>query len=164
MTLMAAAFGGERGLPAQFGIGNFGKINERVYRGAQPDAMGILSLKRMGVKTIVNLRMTNDVWNGESSAARTNGMLYVNVPMSGLGRPEDEQVRKALAILNTSPGPIFIHCQHGCDRTGTIIACYRIQHDLWASQAALREADLYGLSNWERGMRDFILNFGRPQK
>ena len=54
---------------------------------------------------------------------------------------------------------MFIHCLHGCDRTGTIIACYRIQHDGWTSEQALREADQYGMSQWEVGMRNYIKDF-----
>src|SRR5579872_693185 len=54
--------GFSRGLPEQEGILNFGKVNERLYRGAQPDTEGMKSLKRLGVKLIVNLRMADDSW------------------------------------------------------------------------------------------------------
>jgi len=55
-------------------------------------------------------------------------IMYANVPMSGVSQPTDQQVMQVLTLLETVPGPVFIHCLHGADRTGTIIACYRIKH------------------------------------
>jgi len=153
-----------RGLPAQQGIRNFGQINEELYRGAQPDEAGILSLKRLGVKMIVNLRMTNNAWKQEASLAQAYGIVYTNVPFKGTGRPKEDQIATALAIIQNSQGPVFVHCRHGCDRTGTIIACYRIQHDGWSSEAALAEARTYGMSKFERGMRSYIIDFGKKAK
>jgi protein tyrosine/serine phosphatase len=68
-------------------------------------------------------------------------------------------VAQVLALLEKLPGPVFIHCKHGCDRTGTMVACYRIQHDGWSAKTALQEAVTYGLSKWERGMKRFIREF-----
>ncbi|SPE52241.1 Protein tyrosine/serine phosphatase (modular protein) [Verrucomicrobia bacterium] len=161
LFLATACRAGERGMPTQEGIGNFGRVNDVVLRGAQPHAAELKSLKRLGVKTIINLRMTNEVWKAEEAEARANGMAYFNVPMSGLGRPTDEQVRKVLAIIASSSGPVFVHCEHGCDRTGTVIACYRIVHDQWRGDAALREAEEYGLSRYERGMKGYIADFAK---
>lgn len=167
VTLLILTIGGlarGRGLPAQQGIRNFGQINEELYRGAQPDAAGILSLKRLGVKTIIDLRMSKDAWKQEAAVARANGIVYTNVPFKGTGRPRGDQVASALAIIQTSPGPVFVHCRHGCDRTGTVIACYRIRHDGWSSEAALAEARRYGMSKFERGMRSCIVEFGKKAK
>jgi uncharacterized protein (TIGR01244 family) len=152
----------DRGVPPSEGIVNFGKVNDRLYRGAQPDAAGIKSLARLGIKTIIDLRMTNDVWQAEAAEARANGLTYTNVPMKGFGRPKPEHVEQALAIIDSLPSPVFVHCQHGCDRTGTIIACYRIRHEQWSSEQALREAKQYGISVFSRGMKKYILEFGKP--
>jgi protein tyrosine/serine phosphatase len=152
---------GERGQPAQDGILNFGKVDEQVYRGAQPDAEAIKTLKKLGVKLIVNLRLPGDGWKEEASEALANGILYTNFPMSGVGRPNDEQVRQVLALFENLSAPVFIHCQHGCDRTGTVIACYRIQHHGWSAELALREAERYGISKFEYLMRRYVLGF-RP--
>ena len=91
------------------------------------------------------------------------GSSYTNIPMSGVGRPRDEQIRQVLALFESDLAPVFIHCQYGCDRTGTVIACYRIQHGGWSSELALREAERHGISKLEYQMRKYILAF-RPER
>ena len=158
LLVVAVCAAGQRGLPAQDGIGNFGKVSDGLYRGAQPDAQAIKNLKQLGIKTIINLRMANDVWKEEEAEARANGITYTNLPFKGLGRPTGEQVKTALAIIGAS-GPVFIHCKHGCDRTGTIVACYRIQQQKWTGASALQEAEHYGMSSLELGMKRFVADF-----
>jgi len=166
IVILAVKFceAGERGLPVQEGILNFGKIDDHVYRGAQPDATGIQNLKRLGVKLIVNLRQPGDGWKEEAAEALAHGILYTNIPMSGVGRPKDETVRQVLAVFETPSAPIFVHCQFGCDRTGTVVACYRIQHYHWSSELALREAERYGISKYENQMRRYVIEFEKATK
>jgi tyrosine-protein phosphatase SIW14 len=154
----------DRGLPPQEGIANFGRVNNKLFRGAQPDEGGIKSLKRLGIGLIINLRMPGDVLKTEAPEALACGITYTNVPLRGLGRPRDEDIRKILELIEGSPAPVFVHCEHGCDRTGTIIACYRIRHEKWSSSAALEEAQRYGMSPLERGMKRFVEDFSRSQK
>jgi protein tyrosine/serine phosphatase len=164
LSLFWAAPSPARGLPVQEGILNYGKVSDHLYRGAQPDAEGIKSLKRLGVKMIVNLRMAGDQWKEEAALAQASGIQYTNFPMSGAGRPNEDQVRQILSLFESCPNPVFVHCQHGCDRTGTIVACYRIQHDHWSSDLALREAKKYGISFVEFRMKRFVAYFARPPK
>ena len=163
VLISQSCLAGPRGQPEQQGIGNFGRINDNLYRGAQPDAAGIQSLRRLGVKLILNLRMPKDVWPGEEAAARANGIAYTNLPMSGLGRPADDAIKNILSIIESSGGPVFVHCEHGCDRTGTVIACYRIEHDKWSGGRALQEAALYGMSKLERGMKQYVSAFAKAR-
>src|SRR5690349_4861987 len=73
-----------RGVPASEGILNFAKVSDVLYRGAQPDEAGIESLSRLGVKTIINLRMADDAWQQEQTQAMSHGILYTNVPFHGM--------------------------------------------------------------------------------
>ncbi len=163
LLLVSLCGAGERGLPPREGIRNFGKINEELYRGAQPDAAGIRNLKRLGVKSIVNLRSPGEDWKRELADAEASGIVFTNIPLSGIRRPKLEQVKQVLAAIKALPPPVFIHCRHGCDRTGTIVACYRIEYEKWSNLAALQEAELYGISKLERGMRDFIRHYGKAK-
>jgi protein tyrosine phosphatase (PTP) superfamily phosphohydrolase (DUF442 family) len=150
---------GDRGVPATHGIANFGQVNDHLFRGAQPDAAGMANLKELGIKTVICLRMTNDLWGPEKAEATNNGMAFINIPLRGNARPKDADVARALSMIENSPGPAFVHCVFGCDRTGTIIACYRIEHDHWTGAEAQKEADHYGMSSLEFGMKRFIANF-----
>lgn len=86
-------------------------------------------------------------------------MKYVNVPIQGWSAPTRAQLEQIFPLLHTDSEPVFVHCRRGKDRTGTIIACYRIQHYNWTNQRALDEANSYGMSYMERSMRAFILHF-----
>lgn len=151
----------DRGVPASHGIVNFGKVNDHLYRGAQPDANGIANLKKLGVTLIINLRTKEEPSALEAAQASSNAIAYTNIPLRGASRPSDQDIARILATIANAPGPVFVHCEHGCDRTGTVIACYRLQHDGWDARAAFKEADHYGMSELERGMRAYIADFAR---
>jgi protein-tyrosine phosphatase len=152
---------GERGVPGIDGIRNFGKVDEKLFRGAAPSESGVARLKELGAKSIIDLRLPSEVKKHERAAALANGLVYTNVPLRGLGAPFDEQVKTVLGLIDTLPSPVFIHCVYGCDRTGTMVACYRISYDHWSNEVALAEAKRYGLSNFERGMKKYIKEFGK---
>jgi protein tyrosine/serine phosphatase len=96
----------------------------------------------------------------EKQLVEANGMHFVSVPMRGLMAPTEEQLYSVLRILNDrEQWPVFVHCRRGADRTGTVLACYRISHDNWNNQKALAEAKTYGISIFERAMRNYIEHF-----
>jgi uncharacterized protein (TIGR01244 family) len=141
---------------------NFHRVSEKLYRGAQPKAGGFRQLSQLGIKTIVSLRADDDRSRIEEQEARAAGLSYFNVPFKRLGRPTDEQVDRVRALVNAPENqPVFVHCQYGADRTGTIIALYRIEHDGWTIDQARAEASRYGMKWWQRGMRDYISDYYR---
>jgi len=139
--------------------GNFGVVNAALFRGAQPNGAELEVLRNLGVRTVVNLRTTPDTWTEEAGRVRALGMNYVAVPMRGLVAPTDAQVARVLELIETAKAPVFLHCEHGADRTGTVVACYRITSDGWPTGRALSEAESYGLSMFQLGMRRYIRNY-----
>ncbi len=149
--------------PPQGGLVNFGVVDEHVLRGAQPSAAGIQSLKALGVTTIVNLTLPESVWEGEKAEAERNGIQYMSMPMKPSGRPTLEQVNEILGVVTNAPGRVFIHCQAGKDRTGTIVACYRITQDQWTGPQAVREAEEFHMARKHREMKEFISDFAKAR-
>jgi protein tyrosine/serine phosphatase len=160
LTLLTAPGGASKEVTQEKVLPNFHQVNEHLYRGAQPLSGGIRSLAGKGIKTIINLRGEDEGTRSEEQEASAAGLRYFNVPMRGLSRPTDEEVEKVLAIINDSRNwPVFVHCNHGKDRTGTIIACYRISHDGWTAARAKAEAKHYGMSWVQFGMKDYIKDY-----
>ena len=136
---------------------NFHQVNPQLYRGGQPRDAGLRKLKDLGVKTIVNLRGEDAHTRAESEEAHSLGLRYYSISLPGFSRPKDDEVGSVLGIINDPENqPIFIHCHHGKDRTGTIVACYRISHDGWTAEQAKDEAQRYGLGWVEMGMNHYI--------
>ena len=114
------------------GINNFYQVDEHVYRGAQPTPEGFNYLAKIGVKTVLDLRENDERSSGEARVVTSLGMQYVNVPMTGLTPPTEAEITKILALLEDgTAGAVFVHCIRGADRTGAVIAAYRIDHDHW---------------------------------
>ena len=140
---------------------NFQKVDDHVYRGAQPINSGFQDLAGLGIKTVVDLRdMCEHSQANEQKLVTDLGMRYISIPMQGMSTPKADQVASVLALLNdTTSGPVFVHCKRGADRTGTVIAVYRISHDSWEKKKALNEAKSYGMSIFERAMQHYVMDY-----
>jgi tyrosine-protein phosphatase SIW14 len=109
------------------GVSNFGRVNDSLYRGGQPSAAGFSSLQKMGVGIIVNFRDESDKIAAEKQQVEALGMKYVVIPWSGGDYPSDAKVLQFLDVMRTNPQTkVFVHCKRGADRTGTMVAAYRI--------------------------------------
>ncbi len=135
-------------------------MDRTLWRGAEPSAAGLQELGARGAKLVIDLRETGQDTLREKQEVQQLGMKYVNLPFKPFSAPTPEQVKTVLFLLmNRGDNVIFVHCRRGRDRTGTVIACYRIQHDGWKNAKALEEAREFGMSWAERGMRSFVLSF-----
>ena len=142
------------------GVHNFYKVDEHVYRGAQPTEEGIQYLAKLGVKTVIDLREAGERARNEEAAVTAAGMKYINVPMTGLTAPTEPETARILGILeDATSGPVFVHCMRGADRTGAVIASYRIEQDGWDNARALKEALGNGMSFFQFPRQSFIRNF-----
>lgn len=143
------------------GVGNFQKVNDLVYRGAQPTDQGFQSLAKLGIHTVIDLQESGSARAiGEEKAVKAAGMEYISVPMEGMQTPSNESVARVLTVLESgSNGPVFVHCHRGADRTGGIIACYRIEHDHWTNQKALSEARSMGMSWYQLAIQHYVQSY-----
>jgi len=120
------------------GLPNFHRVNDDVFRGAQPTAEGYSTLREMGVATILNLR----TFGADDDMAKAAGLDHINVTMQAW-EAEDEEIVDALRVMTDpqrlSQGPIFVHCQQGADRTGVVVAMYRVVVEGWSREQAIEE-------------------------
>lgn len=141
---------------------NFQKINDHLYRGGQPKDAGFAELKRMGVVTVIDLRDNDDRALREKTLVESAGMRFMNIPLGNWNRPDLKDVDNIIAQINAVQNqPVFVHCKRGSDRTGTLIAVYRMTADGWTAKEAGEEAEKFGIGWWQFGMRDFINDYYR---
>jgi tyrosine-protein phosphatase SIW14 len=146
------------------GLPNFHNVNSQIYRGAQPTPQGFQQLAHLGIKTVIDLREPGERSLAEKKIVEAAGMRYVSVPMQGFHTPSTEQITQVLSLFNnSSAGPVFVHCRRGADRTGTVVACYRISHDGWENTRALAEARSMGMSFLQRALQSYVLHY-RPDR
>jgi protein tyrosine/serine phosphatase len=146
-------------------IKNFGQMDERYYRGAQPEVGDYQSLADLGVKTVIDLR--NDPTDYEKGAAEAVGMKYVNISMSGWKSPKDADLQTFLALLNDpATGTVFVHCKAGIHRTGVAGAVYRFTKYGWGFDQAYQEMKNYEFSTgWVHGaLKDYIVDYAKKMK
>jgi protein tyrosine/serine phosphatase len=126
----------EWAVPIQLpGVCNLYKINDTLYRSEQPSKRGMKNLKKMGIKTIINLR----AFHSDADEIRGTGLLEEELSVK-TWHIEDEDVIRVLRIIRKKEnGPFLIHCQHGADRTGVMSAMYRIVEQVWSKDEAIRE-------------------------
>ncbi len=141
---------------------NLYKVDANLYRGGQPTEVGIKQLKAMGIKTVIDLRGDDDRAMREKGWAKTAGLRFINIPLSNLFGPKNAKIEAILNQLERSADqPVFIHCKRGADRTGTVIAVYRISHDHWTGKRANAEAKQFGFGWWQFFMKDYIDDYYR---
>jgi protein tyrosine/serine phosphatase len=143
--LILAALGAvaETAQPAYPGLPNCHLVASGIYRGAAPTAEGFTTLQTLGVRTIIDLRIEKTA-KTEQQTAQKLGFTWINLRM-GREAPTQQQVDTLLANLAKAPeAPVYVHCQHGADRTGCMIGIYRAQVQGWSFIQAWEEMRRYG--------------------
>jgi tyrosine-protein phosphatase SIW14 len=137
------------------GVAYAATVAPGIYRGGQPDAQGVEWLDELGIKTVINLRHYHGDTEGER--VRAAGMRYVRIPLESTDPPTDAQVRQFLSIVNDpEQHPVYIHCLHGVDRTGAMLAVYRIREQGWNNGDALAEMEHFGAHGILHDLRRFV--------
>lgn len=138
------------GLP---GLKKVGRVAQGVYRGAQPTSEGYATLKKMGIRTIVNLRTTES----EKKAVEAAGMKSVEIPLGMFNNGDAEKVDKIVAVMaDPSNRPVFVHCKLGQDRTGVVVAAYRMKIEQWPLRLAEAEMESFGFNGVWVNLRNFL--------
>lgn len=161
LALSAIAFGkrANHNFPT-VNIENFGQMNERFYRGAQPKQEDYKSLADLGISTVIDLQ--DDPQGYEKPAVEALGMKYVNIPMDDKKYPKAEQIDAFLKLVDDpATGKFYVHCAGGRHRTGVMGAVYRFTHDHWnydQAYAEMKQYDFY--SRWGHGpMKQFVQDY-----
>jgi protein tyrosine/serine phosphatase len=145
---------------AYAGLPNFGAVDDRLYRGAQPNESGFAELARLGVAIVVNLRHERDRIERERTTVERLGMRYVSIPWRGHDDPNPEQVAQFLRLLRDNrQRKVFVHCQRGAERTGVMVACYRISHQQWTPERAQAEMEAFGFRRRFAHLTRFVREF-----
>ena len=134
-------------------IPNFCVVTPNVlWRGAKPAQDGATWLIQHGVRTIVNLELLHD-----------DSRVFGEVKPGSVGRREagyfrisdwepnavlapallDEHVAHFLAVVDKQPKPVYVHCRSGQNRTGVMVAAYRVIVEGLSRDAAIAEMRRY---------------------
>lgn len=141
------------------GLPNFARVSRNLYRAAAADRAGLIRVKLMGVKTVIDLRQVHsDILN-----LKGLGLNYVRIPMNP-ANAEDEDVADFLHLVrNPDYQPLFVHCTHGSDRTGVIVAIYRVMEQNWAVEQAAQELPRFGFHEVWVPLLRYLKTFDRAR-
>ena len=143
-------------------IKNFGQMDERFYRGAQPKEKDYKDLAALGIKTVIDL--TDSPKDYEKSTVESLGMRYVNIPIADKTGPNDASVAEFLKLVDDpATGKFYVHCAGGRHRTGIMGAVYRYNVNHWNYDqvyAEMQDYDFY--TKWGHGdLKTFVEDYGQ---
>jgi protein tyrosine/serine phosphatase len=122
------------------GLNNAARVSGNLYRGAQPKADGYAELKKLGIDVVVSFLDGNHDIQKEKDLVESAGMTFISVPWNAVHDPPRSTVVLFFATLRDNEGKkIFVNDVQGADRTGLMVALYRIVHDHWTVEQAAAE-------------------------
>ena len=135
---------------------NFAVVAPGIYRGAAPTAKGLAELKKLGVAHVVDLRIERKGQDEEAAAAKRLGLERTRIRM-GREAPTKAQVKEFMDIIRQAKAkPVFIHCQHGADRTGAMVGIYRAVDCGWKFDDIWKEMRRYGFKTYLAELKDSV--------
>ncbi len=134
-------------------------VSDRLMRGPRPESVSDLQwFIDQGIFTIISLetgfgafwdkitarKLLNErsMWNSYFQRP------FFNFPLSNFLPPTPRQVVETIQAIQKSPGPTFLHCYSGVDRTGFLVAVWRVWEEGWGPEAAWKEAVESGMHPW----------------
>jgi protein tyrosine/serine phosphatase len=141
-------------------VKNFGKVNDHIYRGAQPDGDEYGKLAAIGIKTIIDLREHPE--RDARRLAEYAGLHYINIGLNDRRRPTESESNRFLQVVNDENNwPVYVHCAGGRHRTGVLLAVYRMEVDGWDARRAYEEMKDYKFySRFGHGdLKDYVFEY-----
>ncbi len=139
------------------GLRNVGRVSPTVYRGAQPSAEGYATLKMMGIRTVINIRKKSG-----KDAVENAGLESVEIPVNSFGSLDNDTIKKIITVIaDPSKQPVFIHCRRGKDRTGAVVAAYRMEVDGWSFEQAEEEMQAFGFSRLYYNLKKAVRRYAQ---
>jgi len=117
------------------GAPNLFKVSPDLYRSAQPTAKDFKNLKALGIKTVVNLRLSHS----DAELIKETGLEYEQINMESWHIRDEYAVKFLKIVTDPQKTPVLVHCKHGADRTGSMVAVYRIAVQGWSKEDAIKE-------------------------
>ena len=143
------------------GLANLGRVAEGIYRGAQPAPEGYTSLKGMGIRTVINL---NTAFS-EKAAVEAAGMRSIEIPVEFAKKGSRAKVDQVVALMaDPANQPVFVHCSQGQDRTGIVVAAYRLKERRWPQIDAEAEMEFFWLDDARGVITKFIRQYGNDMR
>jgi tyrosine-protein phosphatase SIW14 len=137
-------------------IDRFIEVTPGIFRGGQPETFADFEmLKNEGIRTVIYLRSESPA--REKYIVTSLGMNFKAFPINPFTYPDENTVNGALRVL-TDPAaqPVFVHCQHGKDRTGLVVGLYRVHHEGWSPDDAYDEMRRIGFSPLLVGLKRYF--------
>lgn len=137
------------------GLSNGYRVNDSLFRSEQPGETDMQQVQSLGIKSILNLREDRD----DSILPGMQQLNRYRVKMV-TSRFTDKEIIEALGIIKNAPKPLLVHCKHGADRTGVVMAMYRVVFEQWTKEKAIAELKKggYGFHTRYDNIPEYILN------
>jgi tyrosine-protein phosphatase SIW14 len=142
------------------GLRSFGQITPTLFRGGRPTEEGLACLAKMGISIVIS---SEGKYKDLRKPVERLGMQYVSMGWE-CSFPRDETFAKFLQLLRDNPGKkVFVYCHYGDDRTGMMIAAYRMAEQGWSAGEAKEEMKAFGFNLFHRrictGLSDYEDHF-----
>jgi tyrosine-protein phosphatase SIW14 len=135
---------------------NFAVVEPGIWRGAAPTPAGLKRLKELGIRTVIDLRIEKKGQVEEEAAVKSLGLNRVRIPL-GAEAPTEKQVAQFLALLKKAKSePVFVHCQHGADRTGAMVGIWRVTQSKWGFAQTYAEMRKYGFKTFLKDLKGSV--------
>ncbi|MBI4358492.1 MAG: dual specificity protein phosphatase family protein [Candidatus Omnitrophica bacterium] len=142
---------------------NFHEAAPGVYRSGLISEEASPYLKELGIKTVVSFDNNKHRAKAEEERLRRLGIDLIPIPWSGWDYPDDEVISKVIELIESPERrPILVHCKHGQERTGVVIASWRIAKQGWQAEKAYQEMKAHGFRPFQYGhLKEYVYDFAR---